>query len=157
MLEPVIVTLSFIRTESKLLLALKKRGFGAGKWNGYGGKIQENETLEESARREIREEAEIEVEDLEKRAEIEFFWPSGKNRPIHCHVYEILSYSGEPVETEEMKPAWYDIADLPYDVMWSDDPHWLPRFLAGESFTARFAMGDDDQVIEHEIAEIKNP
>lgn len=34
-----------------VLLGMKKRGFGAGKWNGFGGKVQPGETIEEAARR----------------------------------------------------------------------------------------------------------
>lgn len=33
-----------------VLLGMKKRGFGAGKWNGFGGKVQPGETIEEAAR-----------------------------------------------------------------------------------------------------------
>ena len=35
----------------RILLGLKKRGFGEGWWNGFGGKINHNETIEEAAKR----------------------------------------------------------------------------------------------------------
>lgn len=35
----------------EILLGMKKRGFGMGKWNGFGGKIEGDETTEEGARR----------------------------------------------------------------------------------------------------------
>ena len=34
------LTLVFLRDGSKVLLGMKKRGFGAGKWNGFGGKVR---------------------------------------------------------------------------------------------------------------------
>lgn len=46
-------TLAFIRRGDQVLLGLKKRGFGEGKWNGFGGKLNANETLMEAAQRSV--------------------------------------------------------------------------------------------------------
>ena len=35
-----LLTLVFLRNGSKVLLGMKKRGFGVGKWNGFGGKVR---------------------------------------------------------------------------------------------------------------------
>ena len=48
--------LCYLFNENKILLGLKKRGFGKGKWNGYGGKKEDGETIEEAVVREIYEE-----------------------------------------------------------------------------------------------------
>lgn len=48
-----ILTLSIITKKGKILLGMKKRGFGVGKWNGFGGKVQHGETLEEAMKREL--------------------------------------------------------------------------------------------------------
>src|SRR6267378_3523397 len=45
--------------EKRVLLAMKKRGFGAGLWNGAGGKPEPGETIEETAVRECREEINV--------------------------------------------------------------------------------------------------
>lgn len=45
----------------RVLLAMKKRGFGQGKWNGVGGKPNEGEKIEVAADREILEEIGVEV------------------------------------------------------------------------------------------------
>ena len=150
-MQKIVVTLAFIKNNDQLLLALKKRGFGPGKFNGYGGKINDGETIEQAAIRETREEIKIEVDKLEKRALINFSWANNKNRPIECHVFEILSYHGEIGETEEMKPEWFNINSLPYYKMWDDDPYWLPHFLANKKFKASFVLNDDDRVIEHSL------
>lgn len=44
-------TLVFVRDvqNKKLLLGYKKRGFGMHKWNGLGGKVEPNETIEQGA------------------------------------------------------------------------------------------------------------
>lgn len=38
----------------KVLLGLKKRGLGVDKWNGFGGKLEPGETIEEAAKREMQ-------------------------------------------------------------------------------------------------------
>ena len=51
MLGNKVLTLVFIRRQGEILLGYKKRGFGAGKWNGFGGKVEAGETIEEAAER----------------------------------------------------------------------------------------------------------
>ncbi len=46
-----LLTLAFVRESSRILLGYKKRGFGAGRWNGFGGKVQKGETIQEGALR----------------------------------------------------------------------------------------------------------
>ena len=46
-----LLTLTFVREESRILLGMKKRGFGVGRWNGFGGKVDGGETVEEAAKR----------------------------------------------------------------------------------------------------------
>ena len=52
-------TLCFVRKDDKILLGMKKRGFGKGKYNGFGGKKEDNETIHDAAIRELREESGI--------------------------------------------------------------------------------------------------
>ena len=42
-----------------VLLGMKKRGFGVGKWNGFGGKVENGETVFDGAMRELQEECSI--------------------------------------------------------------------------------------------------
>ena len=48
-----VLTLVFLRREGEVLLGMKKRGFGEGKWNGFGGKVEAGETIVEAAAREV--------------------------------------------------------------------------------------------------------
>ena len=61
-----ILTLLIIHKGDKVLLGMKKRGFGVGRWNGFGGKVDQGETVENAAKREIFEEAGITANNLEK-------------------------------------------------------------------------------------------
>ena len=143
-------TLAMFIREGKLLLGMKKRGFGVGKWNGYGGKLFEGETPEEAAVREIREESGITLatSDLTHLGTIDFYYAGKPDWDQQCMVYRIDEWNGEAVETEEMRPEWFAFADIPYESMWVNDPYWLPHLLAGEKFTAEFHFDGEGKKIE---------
>ncbi len=42
-------TLLFVLRPGQVLLGMKKRGFGKGRWNGFGGKVHKGESIEEAA------------------------------------------------------------------------------------------------------------
>lgn len=138
-------TLVFLRdpTRRAVLLAMKKRGFGVGKWNGVGGKVEGGETIEEAAVRETREEIGVEVAigELTKYAELTFAFRQNAAWNCVVHVYMATSWIGTPAESEEMRPAWHSEDGLPFDEMWEDDRHWLPRALAGEFVCTAFTFG----------------
>ena len=52
------LTLCIIHQHPRVLLGMKKRGFGMGRWNGFGGKVEAGETIEDATRREVGEENE---------------------------------------------------------------------------------------------------
>eukprot|EP00729_Bicosta_minor_P028396 gene28396-12164_t len=64
MTSPKRLTLILLREleTSRILLGMKKRGFGAGKWNGFGGKVEVGETIVEGAVREMQEESGLVVQ-----------------------------------------------------------------------------------------------
>ncbi len=143
--------LVFLRREGQILLAMKKRGFGAGRWNGAGGKVEEGEGAETAARRETREEIGVEAEELKEVAQLTFYFASDFSDPlqnIHCRVYVCEAWTGEPAESEEMAPKWYDLAAIPYDDMWPDDRHWLPQVLAGQQVEGIFLFGEQDTILD---------
>lgn len=148
--EQIYATLAFLHEPPRLLLGMKKRRFGAGRWNGYGGKLEGGESLEDNVRREVLEESGIRVTTMEKLGFVHF---DLQERPIamNVHVFRIIGHEGEAVETEEMRPEWFDTEKLPYDRMWPTDPFWLPLFLAGKKFEAKFLMDKDDKPVSHEI------
>ena len=70
------------------------------------------------------------------------------------NVFTIKEHEGEPIETDEMKPQWFDIDKIPYDEMWATDREWLPEYLKGKKFRARIHFDKDDQPIQYEIDEV---
>ena len=67
-----LLTLCLVSKGDEILLGMKKRGFGEGRWNGFGGKVEQGESVEEAARRELKEESGVVAEKLEKVGIIEF-------------------------------------------------------------------------------------
>jgi 8-oxo-dGTP pyrophosphatase MutT (NUDIX family) len=57
-----------------ILLGLKKKGLGSGRWNGFGGKVESGESVEGAARREVKEETGIGVHDLAKMWADDKYW-----------------------------------------------------------------------------------
>ena len=149
-----ITTLCIIHQHPKILLGMKKRGFGAGRWNGFGGKVKEGENIEDSLRREMKEEAGIELSKIDKVGFMEFeFTTSGEK--IDVHLFKANDFSGELIESEEMKPQWFHVDEIPFTEMWPDDIHWMPLFLKGHKFKGRFLFGESDIILEKKLVRVK--
>ena len=156
-----ILTLCIICDHQRVLLGMKKRGmgvgfsegkqgFGMGKWNGFGGKVESGERIEDAAKREVFEEVGIRVDGLEKMGEIEFEHP-GDPQKLEVHVFKASRFVGDPIESDEMKPQWFHINEIPFDQMWPDDKYWLPLFLEGKKFKAKFVLEGQDKVLDYKL------
>ena len=130
-----ILTLCFVVKEDKILLGMKKRGFGAGRWNGFGGKVEVGESIEEVGIH-------------------EFEFASDRGAILEVNVFRVSEWQGEPRETEEMRPQWFTTDAIPYDEMWPDDIHWIPVFLTGKKFRTKFLFGEGDSVLENHVEEV---
>lgn len=144
-------TLCFIiegRPVKRVLLGMKKTGFGRGKYNGFGGKLQPGETVRQAAVRELREECELtaDVAQLEAVGTLDFIFPAQPELDHDVHIFLVRQWQGQPQETVEMKPVWIPVADIPYEDMWQDDRYWLPQVLQGESVQGQviFAANQED-------------
>ena len=112
----ILATLMFVVDGGRVLLIRKKRGIGAGKINGPGGKIDPGESPLESAVRESQEELHIIPLDPVKMGELRFVMSDLPD--IHCHVFRATRWSGTPTETEEATPLWTPLDAIPYGEMW---------------------------------------
>jgi 8-oxo-dGTP diphosphatase/2-hydroxy-dATP diphosphatase len=146
-------TLCIIQQGERVLLGLKKRGFGAGRWNGFGGKVEPGETLLQATIREVYEEAQVTVTDPQARGILYFTFKNGLS-PLEVHIYRATSFSGEPQETDEMRPQWFTAGTIPYSQMWADDPYWLPLLLGGKQFVGTFPFADTEELLGHKLKEV---
>jgi 8-oxo-dGTP diphosphatase len=147
--EPTVrANLCFIIRERELLLIRKKRGLGAGKVNGPGGKVEPGETALESTVREVFEELCVTPLHPERIGQLYFEFRDGCR--LHCEVFVAERFSGEPQETEEAVPLWTRFDAIPYDEMWEDDRYWLPFVIARQPFRACFRF-DGDRLLERRV------
>ncbi len=130
----------------EVLLGMKKRGFGVGKYNGFGGKFNfsKDRTIEDTAIRELEEESGLcsKLEYLKKAAEIDFYFPYKSEYDQTVHIYIVSTFSGEPQETEEMAFRWFHRNNIPYPQMWDDDKYWLPLVLERKCLNAKVIFKD---------------
>lgn len=138
-------------TITDICLAMKKRGFGAGRWNGTGGKLEAGETIEDAVVRETQEEISVIPQGIKKIAELTFIFPHQPDWAQLCHVYFCTEWVGNPTESEEMKPEWFSVDSIPYNTMWPDDILWLPLALDHKSLKAQFSFGEGDIILNQEI------
>jgi len=140
-------SLLFVVRGGQILLIRKKRGLGAGKINGPGGRLEPGETPADAALRETQEEVCVVPLAIRERGELRFQFVDGYK--LQCHVFSADGCEGEPAETDEALPIWTPLGAIPYDEMWADDRVWLPLMLAGRHFSLR-SIFDGDRMVDLE-------
>ncbi len=150
-------TLCYIIKGGKILLIKKKSGLGNGFWNGPGGKVDEKETIEEAASREVYEEIGIVPDNPKKIGEIEFYFGQEDKADWYIHVFVSWDYDGIEKETEEAMPKWFPLSKVPFKEMWPDDEIWMPFMLQGKRFHGKFYFDKSaEKLIRHEVNAIQD-
>lgn len=145
-------TLLLIIKEGKILLAQKKRGFGEGKFNGVGGKAEEGETIEQTMLRETKEEIGVVPKDYQKMGTIIFDeFMKGERAFVNMSIFVAKDFYGELVESDEMKPQWFDLNKVPFDRMFPDDKFWLPLILEGKFVKGNFVFDKDFNLLSYSV------
>ncbi len=141
-------TLLFVIVGGEVLLIEKKRGLGAGKINGPGGKLDPGETAIDCAVRETREELCVTATGVVEAGQLWFDFVDGTK--IHCVVFRADGYEGEPTETDEAVPLWTSVDAVPFERMWPDDELWFPHLLSRTPFTAHCTF-DHDELLDARV------
>jgi 8-oxo-dGTP diphosphatase len=147
-------TLVFIVRRGQVLLIHKKRGLGAGKINGPGGKLDAGESALDCAIREVREEVGLLATGLRRHGELRFQFTDGY--AIWVEVFRAAGANGSLCETDEARPFWTPIEAIPYERMWADDRVWLPILLRGGTFSGRFVF-EGDSMLDHQLRSGRAP
>lgn len=149
------LTLGYLVKGDSVLLAMKKRGFGKGKWNGVGGKLEPGESMQQAMIRECQEEISVTPTMFYQTADLTFDeFHDGVPAQHHVQVFIITEWEGTPAESEEMKPQWFSKDSLPYEQMWSDDQFWLAEVLRGDKIIGHFKLDENDNLLTKEIQQV---
>lgn len=140
--------LLFLLRPGEILLIRKKRGLGAGKINGPGGRIEPGETAEEAAIRETHEEVGLLARNLTEAGCLHFQFTDGHS--IHCTVFSSHEWEGRWIETDEAVPLWTPLDRIPLEEMWPDDRYWIPLLLRGIPFQGWFVL-EGEELLEYQV------
>jgi len=138
--------------QKRILLGMKNRGFGTGKYNSFGGKFLHDdkdndgeikETIEECACRELEEETNLKIslEEMDRsKVGIQRFTFDDNDKEMIVHLFYIDlanncdSKSYEIKACDEITPRWFENFDsIPFDNMFADDSLWLTALLSAAS------------------------
>jgi 8-oxo-dGTP diphosphatase len=143
-----LANLCFVMRDGQILLIRKKRGLGAGKINGPGGRLEPGETALAAAIRETQEEVGVTPVNPEQIGELFFQFLDGYN--LHVAVFAAENCIGELIETDEATPMWVGLDCIPYHEMWQDDPYWLPLLLQRKHFKGFFVF-DKNKLLSYQV------
>jgi 8-oxo-dGTP diphosphatase len=129
---PILATLAYVLSPNgpEVLLIHRNRHLDDphfGKYNGLGGKLQRDEDVVAGIRREIREEAGIECDELLLRGTVS--WPGfGKHgEDWFGFLFRVDRWSGQvQQESAEGTLEWVAVDRLPGVPLWEGDRHFLP-------------------------------
>ena len=126
-----------VRKDGRILLGHKRRGMGAGKWNGFGGKREDGETMRECA----------DPKDFEAAGDLYFHQPSDPNWSHAGIVYFIRTWTGTVRLSDEMEPKWFLPEEIPFGEMWMADRIWLPMVLKGNKIRGTIYFEKDGSTV----------
>ena len=129
---PILATLAYVLSKDKKQVLLIHRNARdhdehLGKYNGLGGKVEDNEDVVASIRREVMEEAGIYCEKLSLRGSIS--WPFFGKNGEHWYglIFLVNEYSGTPfTQNSEGDLCWVPINQMMELPMWDGDRYFLP-------------------------------
>jgi 8-oxo-dGTP diphosphatase len=130
---PILATLGYVFSPDRrqvLLVHRIARGptdAHFGKFNGLGGKLERTEDVAAGMKREIREEAGIECEEIQLAGTVS--WPGfGKNgEDWFGFLFRITRFTGTPNQASDEGPLqWVEIDRVQELPLWEGDRYFLP-------------------------------
>lgn len=147
-----LATLCYVRVNDQTLMLhriKKDQDMHQGKWNGLGGKLENGESPEECAIREIEEESGLRVSDPKMRGVITFPAFDGLE-DWYVFVFTATQFTGALIDSNEGVLAWIDNDKL-FDLnLWDGDKIFM-RWLDQEKFFSAKFEYEDRQLIDHHV------
>ena len=129
----------------------KENDLHAGKWNGLGGKLENNESPLECAHREVKEECGLHTHALDFAGHLFFpgFDKEGNNWSVF--VFRSHHFSGNQLtDSPEGELHWINENELLKLNLWEGDKYFLPLLLSKELFLGKFTY-ENKKLIQHEL------
>ncbi len=139
-----LATLCYVQKEGKTLMLYrnkKENDYHEGKWNGLGGKLEPQESPEECAIREIREESGLVVTDPKLVGFITFPLFDGKD-DWYCFLYTCNKFTGELIDSPEGELEWIPDDKVRDLNLWDGDKIFLEWVMSDKFFSAKFNYKD---------------
>lgn len=135
---PILATLAYVLSPDGKQVLLVHRNARLedehlGKYNGLGGKVESDEDVLASVRREVMEEAGIECRQISLRGSIS--WPNfGRNgEDWYGLIFLVEGFDGTPFSSNpEGDLRWVDVDRIMELPMWDGDRHFLPLVFDGD-------------------------
>lgn len=132
--------LVYLRAGGKVLMihrATKAEDFHAGRWNGLGGKLEPRESPAEAARRELREEAGLDLKSERFSPRGSIYFPDFKPHKhedwmVFIFTAQVLDRELSSIKSEcdEGKLHWIEDKEVSKLNLWPGDHEFLPQVLA---------------------------
>ncbi len=133
----------------------KKQDIHEGKWNGLGGKLEQGETPEECAKREVLEESGLVVHKLVLKGFLTF--PLFKdNEDWYVFLFRIDEATGELIESAEGTLAWIDHDKLLELNLWPGDRLFLPYLDEPGIISGSFSYVNKE-LVDHHLVHYPEP
>lgn len=102
--------------------------------------------------RETKEEIGIVPTIYKKQGEIVFDeYMKGERSLVVMSIFVAKDFEGEPIESEEMRPEWFDLDKVPFDKMFPDDKFWFPHILDEKFVRGKFVFDENFKLISYSV------
>jgi 8-oxo-dGTP diphosphatase len=147
-----LATLCYLRQNGQTLMVhriKKPNDIHEGKWNGLGGKLEQGETPEECARREIFEESGLRVKNLALKGLLSF--PLfARDEDWYAFVFVGTGLEGSLIDSPEGALQWIDDSQVPELNLWEGDRIFLP-WLERPGFLSGKFVYQNGALVDHSV------
>jgi 8-oxo-dGTP diphosphatase len=147
-----LATLCYVMKDDKTLMLYrnkKENDYHEGKWNGLGGKLEQGETPEECAIREVYEESGLRVSNPEMKGLITFPLFDGLD-DWYVWIFVLKKFEGELIDSPEGHLEWIDNKKLIDLNLWDGDKIFIPWLFEDKCFSAKFIY-ENGNYISHSV------
>lgn len=126
----------------------KKNDVNHGKYIGVGGKKTIHETIEQCAIREVKEETDFDLLQIEKRGIVTFHYPHLEDEEIT--IFTSRNFKGVMHECDEGQLVWVNQNDIMNLPLWEGDRIFLKKLLDQETeqFHISLNYNESDELIK---------